>query len=103
MSNVTYLSTLIEWLEEHMLPCIYKKYLGFDCPGCGIQRSLISLLKGDFAESFELYPPLIFVLLLLIVLALQLIFDLRHGVLILKIMLIVTSLVMLLNFVYKFF
>ena len=85
-----------------MLPCVYKQYLGFECPGCGIQRSFIALLKGDFAESFELYPPLIFILVLLITVAAQLIFDLKYGALILKIMFISTALAVFLNFIYRF-
>lgn len=46
-----------------MLPCAYKSLFGIDCPACGIQRSLLALLKGDFRESFFIYPPLIFVLI----------------------------------------
>ncbi|MBT6029840.1 MAG: DUF2752 domain-containing protein, partial [Crocinitomicaceae bacterium] len=26
--------------EDWMLPCLYKKVSGLDCPGCGFQRSL---------------------------------------------------------------
>lgn len=47
-----------------MLTCFSKKYLGIECPGCGIQRSTISLLRGDFLDSLALYPALIpFILL----------------------------------------
>jgi hypothetical protein len=47
-----------------MLPCAYKSFFGIDCPACGFQRSFILLLKGNFAESFIMYPPLLFVLLM---------------------------------------
>jgi hypothetical protein len=50
---------IVSWLEKHMLPCAYKSLLGFDCPACGMQRSFIQLLKGEFTESFFLYPPLL--------------------------------------------
>jgi len=36
-----------------------KKYFGIDCPGCGLQRSFVSLLRGDLQESLALYPGLI--------------------------------------------
>jgi len=39
-----------------MLPCINKKYLGFECMGCGIQRSVVLLLNGEFIEAFYMYP-----------------------------------------------
>lgn len=57
------MSKLVEWLESHQLPCTYKKFLGVECPTCGIQRSFIALLKGDLSESFMLFPGLIPLLL----------------------------------------
>lgn len=46
-----------------MLPCAYKSLLGIDCPLCGGQRSFLLLIKGDIAGSFQLFPPLVPVLL----------------------------------------
>ncbi len=45
-------------MEEYMLPCLNKKYLGFECMGCGIQRSAALLLKGEFIEAFYMYPAI---------------------------------------------
>lgn len=53
------------WLEAHMVPCAYKSLFGVECPGCGMQRSLVQLLKGNVRESFALYPPLLFIMLLM--------------------------------------
>ena len=47
-----------------MLPCGFKAIFSIDCPVCGAQRSFVQLLKGNLAESFSVYPPLIPVLLL---------------------------------------
>lgn len=44
---------------KKMLPCLFKTYFGFDCPGCGAQRSVYALLKGNLLESLALYPALI--------------------------------------------
>lgn len=44
--------------ESNLLPCFSKAYLGFDCPGCGLQRSALKLLQADFAGAFALYPPI---------------------------------------------
>ena len=46
-----------------MLPCYFKVVFNIDCPGCGLQRSLLLLFKGNLVESFLMYPPLIPVLL----------------------------------------
>ena len=43
-------------MEEYMLPCLNKKYLGFECMGCGIQRSVSLLFKGEFIDAFYMYP-----------------------------------------------
>ncbi|WP_400080124.1 DUF2752 domain-containing protein [Winogradskyella sp. R77965] len=47
---------LIKGLEDYMLPCINKKYFGFECMGCGLQRSVVLLIKGQFADAFLMYP-----------------------------------------------
>lgn len=42
------------------IPCIFNKITGLYCPGCGITRMIISLLKGDIYQAFR-YNPLIFI------------------------------------------
>ncbi len=49
-------SLFLEKADKYMLPCPFKYLTGYDCPGCGFQRSFLALLKGDFQESFHLYP-----------------------------------------------
>lgn len=53
----------INWLQNHLLPCPFKYLTGIDCPGCGFQRSVVALLRGDLHQSFKLYPPAIPLLL----------------------------------------
>ncbi len=78
---------MIDWLQRHMLPCAYKSIFGIDCPTCGFQRSFIALLKGDWKESFFLYPPTVPILLTAAFLLFDLVFRLNHGKLIRKYML----------------
>lgn len=42
-----------------MLPCQYKQIFDISCPMCGFQRSFIELLKGNFYESFTIYPAML--------------------------------------------
>ena len=56
-----------DWLEGHMLSCPAKALTGMDCPGCGAQRALADLLRGDLAAAWGHYPP-IFPLLVTLVL-----------------------------------
>ena len=55
--------------EKYMLPCLNKKLFGVDCPGCGMQRSLAHVAKGEFTEAFYMYPA-VYTLLILAVFAL---------------------------------
>jgi hypothetical protein len=92
---------IIAWLESHLVTCSYKKYLGVECPGCGMQRSFIELLKGNFYESFVLYPALLPTMFLLTFLVLHLIFKFKNGANILKIVFIINASIMVLNYIYK--
>lgn len=58
-----------------MLQCSWKETFGIECPGCGAQRSVVELIHGNLWESLHLFPALI-PLLITIVLAILVIFDL---------------------------
>lgn len=92
---------MINWLERHMLPCPVKQTIGMDCPGCGMQRAIIDLLRGEFVNSFIAYPPLMPIIIMLIFLVLHLKFDFKHGALILKIAFIVNAIIISLNYILK--
>lgn len=47
---------IVDWLEQHMLRCPSKMISGTDCPGCGLQRSVIHLLRGEFSDALIMYP-----------------------------------------------
>lgn len=34
------------------IPCMFYKITGFKCPGCGVSRMCISLLKGDIYSAW---------------------------------------------------
>ncbi len=63
---------MLLWFTDHLLPCAYKAIFGIDCPICGSQRAFVEMLKGNFAKSFFIYPPLVPVLLLIVIGALHL-------------------------------
>ena len=45
-------------IEEYMLPCMWKKTFNVECMGCGMQRSIALILKGDFVAAFYMYPAI---------------------------------------------
>lgn len=44
------------------VPCLFHYFTGYYCPGCGITRMLISIMKLDFMQAFH-YNCLLFILL----------------------------------------
>ena len=65
-------------MEEYMLPCMNKKLFGIECFGCGTQRSLMLLVKGDFVGAFNMFPAIFTTLLFFIVLTLHFIDKSRN-------------------------
>lgn len=45
--------------------CIYRKYFGFYCAGCGITRMIKSICSLEFYQAFR-YNPLVFILLIVL-------------------------------------
>ena len=56
-----------------MLTCLSKYYFGVECPGCGAQRSLVCLCRGEFLDSLALFPALIPFMVFMVVSVLSLI------------------------------
>ncbi len=49
------------------IPCLFRKFTGFYCPGCGITRMFLSILRLDFYQAFR-YNPLVFILFVEVIL-----------------------------------
>jgi hypothetical protein len=93
----------LSWLENHLLSCPSKKWLHLECPGCGLQRGCLALLRGDLAGTLEVYPatPLIFILLGFTVLHLK--YRFRYGGEIIKYLYLITSFVIIVFYMYKIY
>ena len=83
-----------------MAPCFYQRVLGIPCPGCGMQRSLIELLKGNLLESLRLYPALIPMAAMLIFLVIHLIFRFKKGGDILKYLFLGNIAIVVFHYIY---
>jgi hypothetical protein len=90
-------------LEDYMLPCLNREFLGVECPGCGLQRAFTLLLQGDFAGAFYMYPAIYTLILLFGFLLAGQYIRLRYANTI-NILLMISSVVLILvNFIMKFF
>jgi hypothetical protein len=92
----------VGWLEKRQMPCFYKSLLGVECPGCGMQRALIALLRGDWLSSLKLYPALIPTIIMLAFLATHVIFKLKSGAKILLYMFVINAVIVVISYSYKF-
>jgi len=91
----------VDWLEKRQLPCFYKSLFGIDCPGCGMQRALIALLRGDLLGSLRIYPALIPTMIMLVVLAVHVFFHLKNGAKILVWLFIFNAVIIVFSYIYK--
>ncbi len=91
----------VDWLEQHLLQCPSKMLLHIDCPGCGLQRGIILLLKGNFAESFKLYPAAAPIMILFAYLTLHIIFRFKNGARNLKFLFMFCAGIILVHYIYK--
>ena len=56
------------------LPCLLKAITGYDCPFCGFQRSVWTLMRGNFVDAF-LYNPYLYIISPYIILILLCVFG----------------------------
>ena len=88
-------------MEDYLLPCMFKKMFGFDCIGCGIQRSFLLLFKGQFLKAFYMYPAIYTTILFFIFIAFHLL-EKKHSYHKIVISLaIINAIVMIIAYFYK--
>ncbi|WP_293742721.1 DUF2752 domain-containing protein [uncultured Pedobacter sp.] len=97
------LINLVDWLQNHLIPCPFKALTGIDCPGCGFQRSFIALIQGDLSKSWSLYPPTIPLLFLFISTALLYKFQFRQRSFIFQILVILVGNFVMICYLQKMF
>ncbi|MBL7922428.1 MAG: DUF2752 domain-containing protein [Bacteroidia bacterium] len=74
---------------------------GVDCPGCGMQRAFIALLRGDLLASLKYNASLIPFLITIFYTIGHLIFSFKNGAKCIVLLFSVTVSVLVVNFVIK--
>ncbi len=92
---------MFENIEKFMLPCTTKSATGHECPGCGIQRSIVELMQGNIIESVILYPALPTLIFMMIYAILHIKFDFKHGAKVILISFIVNIVIIIVNYLIK--
>ncbi|AUP81721.1 hypothetical protein C1H87_21450 [Flavivirga eckloniae] len=86
-----------------MLPCLNKKLFGIECMGCGFQRSIALIFKGQFADAFYMYPAVYTLLLLFIFIVINMFKNYKHAYKIIVILAIINTIIIITNFILKTF
>lgn len=94
---------VLSFLEQHLLSCPFRKFFHLQCPGCGLQSSLLALLRGNVWRSISLYPPTIPIVGMLIFLGLHLKYRYQQGALILAGNYLLCTVLIVANYIFKIF
>jgi hypothetical protein len=63
-----------------VIPCIFHRITGFYCPGCGVTRMCINIIKLDFYSAFRSNPAVfVIVPFLAIIFAVRAYSYLKYG------------------------
>lgn len=88
-------------LEKYMIPCLNKKLFGIDCLGCGTQRAIVFLIKGDFVAAFNQFPAIYTTLLFFGFVGLHFIDKSRNYHKIMIALAITNAAIMIVSYIYK--
>ena len=92
---------LVDFLEKNMLSCKWKE-LGLECTGCGLQRSVIHVLRGEFTEALIVYPAIYTLILMFVFLGIHLKFNFKEGARILKWLFVLNITIIVVHYILKF-
>ncbi|MXS70419.1 DUF2752 domain-containing protein [Chryseobacterium binzhouense] len=90
-------------IEDFMLPCPSKKFLGIECFGCGTQRAIVLVFQGKFSEAFQMYPAVYTLLMFFGFVILNFLDKKRNYGQILIFLAIINAVIMVFSYFYKHF
>ncbi|KQT21556.1 hypothetical protein ASG22_15485 [Chryseobacterium sp. Leaf405] len=90
-------------VEDFLLPCPIKRFFGVECLGCGSQRAILMVFKGQFSEAFHLYPAVYTLLIFFGILVVSFIDKKRKYGNILIALAVINLIIMVTSYFYKHF
>ena len=89
-------------LEKYMLPCLSKTLFGFTCLGCGLQRSFLFLINGEFINAFKMYPAIFTLIILFLIIFLNFFLKIKKYKSIIEKLVYLNLLLIIVNYIIKF-
>ena len=62
------LTYLLAVPNEYKIPCVFNYATGLQCPGCGLTRASLAILRGDIAAAYNFNQLVFYVPLFLVAL-----------------------------------
>ena len=90
-------------MEDLLLPCLNKQIFGLDCYGCGGQRALLMVFRGEFSAAFKMFPAIYPLLILLGFVLVNLFIKIKADYIIKISLILITAGVILINYAIKMF
>ena len=87
--------------EDYMIPCLSKKLLGFECFGCGLQRSLSLLFHGDFVAAFKMYPAIYLLIPLFILIGVNIFYKFKNANKFINVLALASVSLIIINYIIK--
>jgi len=74
---------------------------GVECLGCGIQRALVLISKGEFVEAFKMYPAIYTLILLALFSLIHLKKKFKNGKRIILTLAIINMIIIVVSYIIK--
>ena len=87
--------------EDYMVQCLNKTLFGFECMGCGGQRAVLFLFKGEFIAAFKMYPAIYMLIPLFLLIAVNLFYKFKYSLKIINVLAILSVGIIIINYVIK--
>ena len=87
--------------EDYMIPCLNKKLFGFECLGCGLQRSVALLFQGEFVAAFKMYPAIYTLIPLFILVGINIFYKFKNDSKIINVLAILSVTIIITNYIIK--
>ena len=87
--------------EDFMVPCLSKQLFDFECFGCGLQRSVYLLFRGEFIAAFKMYPAIYPLIVLFFFIGANMFFKFKQSTKIINILALITIATIIISYLIK--
>jgi len=88
-------------VEDYMIPCFNKKLFGFECLGCGLQRSVVLLFNGEFIAAFKMYPAIYTLIPLFLIIGINFFVKFKNADKIINVLAIASVSIIIISYIIK--